>query len=126
MIFLFGAAFALLNGTALFKWMDDLYNPVFWNEKDIPTADIERFKTWIYGVLGAVMAGWGVMLAFIAHYPFRNRERWSWNCVALGLAIWFLADTSVSLYFRVYINALFNFGIFAAVVLPLTFTRKAF
>jgi len=100
-------------------------NPVFWNNK-IPTEEIILFQKWIYGVLGAVVFGWGIFLAFIAYYPFKNKEKWSWNCIAFGILLWFLVDSSISIYFNVIINAVFNTVFLLLIGLPVAFTRKYF
>ena len=80
----------------------------------------------MYGVLGATLAGWGVFVAFIAHYSFKKKEKWAWNCILAGPLLWFVVDTAISLNFKVYFNAAFNTALFAAVVLPLWFSRKHF
>jgi len=125
-IVVFGLALAFFNQTAAFDLLfNDRINPVFWGIRDAP-AEVAAFQQWIYGVLGATVAGWGVFLAFIARYPFRNRERWAWNCLAVGLLLWYTVDTALSLYFQVYFNAIFNTVLLGAVILPLAFSRKAF
>ena len=124
-ICVFGIIMAFLSGTALFKPLNDQVNPVFWGTKDVDDA-IKVYQQWMMGVLGATMASWGIFVLFIAHYPFRKKEKWSWNCVTVGLLVWFFMDNSISLYFKVYFNAIFNTVLFALVILPLVFTRKHF
>jgi len=121
----FGVLLALFNATPLFALFDRQINPVFWGAVDIP-AGAREFKQWVYGVLGATLAGWGVFVAFIAHYPFQQREKWAWNCLVTGVLVWFVIDTAISLNFKVYFNAAFNTVLFAAVLLPLGFSRKHF
>jgi hypothetical protein len=121
----FGLVMAFLNGTAIFELFNRQIAPVFWNVGAMPEA-ATRFRQWAYGAWGATVAGWGVFVAFIAHYPFRHRERWSWNCLAAGLLVWYLADTGISLYFKVYFNAAFNTVLLILVTLPLACTRKHF
>ena len=121
----FGVLLALFNATPLFALFDRQINPVFWGTVDIP-GEARDFQKWVYGVLGATLAGWGVFLAFIAHYPFKRREKWAWNCILAGLLVWFVIDTAISLNFKVYFNAAFNTALFAAVALPLWFSRKYF
>jgi hypothetical protein len=123
---LFGVTFALFGGTPLFEIFDTQINPVFWGSVEIPDLAAGEFQRWIYGVLGATIAGWGVFLAFIAHYPFKNREPWAWNCILTGIIVWYVLDTGISLYFRVYFNAVFNAVLLALVVIPLGFSRKHF
>ena len=125
LVVLFGVVMALFNGTVLFALFNSQIDPVFWGAAGIP-ADAARFQQWIYGVLGAMMAGWGVFLAFIAHYPFKAKERWSRNCMIVGLLLWYTLDTAISLYFGVYFNALFNTILLALAIPPLAFTWKQF
>ena len=124
-VVIFGLGMATLNRTPLFAIFDSQVNPVFWGTGPLPPG-VDPFQGWAYGVLGATMAGWGVFLAFMAHYPFRQRERWAWNALLLGLSLWYLTDTAISLYFGVVFNALFNTAIFILAILPLFFTRQEF
>jgi hypothetical protein len=124
-VVIFGLGMATLNRTPLFAIFDSQVNPAFWGTAPLPTG-VNLFQGWAYGVLGATMAGWGVFLAFIAHYPFRKRERWAWNTLLLGLSLWYLTDSAISLYFGVVSNAIFNTVIFVLAILPLIFTRQEF
>jgi hypothetical protein len=122
---LFGGAMALLNGTALFDVFNRQIDPVFWAAETMPGA-ARSFRSWLYGAWGATVAGWGVLIVFIARYPFKRRELWSWNCLVVGLVVWYVLDTGISLYFKVYFNALFNTVLLALVTLPLGATRSQF
>lgn len=121
----FGVMLALFNSTILFKAFNRQIDAVFW-PGGISPQDTKTFQQWIYGVLGATVAGWGMFLAFLARYPFRNREKWAWNCIMSGLVVWFLIDTPVSFYYKVYFNVIFNIMTFIAVLLPLFFSKKYF
>jgi hypothetical protein len=125
LITLFGIGMALSSATAPFEWGDQQINAVFWPDPQVtgPTAD---FQHWIYGVLGATMAGWGCCMIFIVSYPFKAREPWAWNCITTGVLLWFLIDTPVSLYFQVYFNVALNTVILVVVFLPLALTRRHF
>ena len=122
----FGILLALLNGTFLFDWMNNGINPPFWQDAGLITPAIHAYQQWTIGLLGTVMACWGLTVAFIAHYPFRRLENWAWFCVALGVGLWFVMDESLSLFYRVYFNALFNLVFLAMLVLPLAFSRRHF
>jgi hypothetical protein len=122
----FGIALALFSQTTVFDVLfNHQINPAFWRTQDTP-AFVAAFQGWVYGVLGATVSGWGIFLAFIARYPFRNQERWSWNCMAVGMTVWYVVDTFLSLRFGVVFNATFNTIVLAAVIAPLFATRKAF
>lgn len=124
-VVVFGMGMALLNRTPLFAVFDSQINLIFWGANFLPLG-VNEFQGFVYGVLGATMAGWGVFLAFIVRYPFRARERWAWSALALGLSLWYVTDTSISLYFGVVFNAIFNTVLFILAVLPLIFTRQEF
>ena len=75
----FGLTLAFFNQTPFFDFLfNKQINPVFWSEGQA-TPEAIRFQQWIYGVLGATIAGYGVTVAFLVHHPFRNKERWAWR-----------------------------------------------
>ena len=121
----FGVALALANGSPLFGWLMGGINAAFWTDA-APTPVMLAYQLWVVGLLGTVMACWGLTVAFIAWYPFRRLERWSWTCLAAGVGLWFVLDESLSLFYRVYFNAIFNLGFLVMLVLPLIFTMSAF
>ena len=124
-IVLFGLAMALLNTTPIFDLMNDRVNPVFWGADPVPEASA-LFIRWIYGVLGATVAGWGVFMVFIAHYPFNRHERWARDAILVGLLLWYVVDTSITLYFRVAFNAALNTTLFIMGMLPIVMTWNNF
>lgn len=122
----FGLVLAFFNQTQLMDFaFNSRINPVFWNAGDIP-EDTVHFQAFIYGVLGATVSGWGIFLAFLAYYPFKAREKWARNCVAVGMATWFTADTAISVFYQVTFNVVFNTILLLLVGMPLLFTRKDF
>ena len=121
----FGLLMAFWGGAVLFQVFNDQVDKVFWGSAQVPNQ-AANFRQWIYGVLGATMAGWGVFLAFIVQYPFKRKEKWAWNCLLSGLGIWFVVDTFISIYHTVYFNAFFNIVLMIALIVPLIFTRIHF
>ena len=109
--------------------MNFLFNsqidPNFWASSEI-SENALKFQGWIYGVLGAVIAGWGTLIAFWAHYPFKSRERWAWNGLAVGTGIWYCADTVISAIYGVTFNIVFNTIMLVLLATPLVFTKKYF
>ncbi len=124
-IALFGIVMAFVSGTLLFDPFNRQIDPAFWGTNVV--GDIARqFQQWIYGVWGATIAGWGIFVTYIARYPFNKKERWAWNCIVFGLVVWFVLDTSLSFFHKVYFNVAFNMGLFVLAILPVVFTRKDF
>jgi hypothetical protein len=116
---------ALLSGTPLFDLFNRQIDPAFWGANAVESAT-RQFQQWLYGVWGATIAGWGISMTCIARYPFRKKERWAWNCLVFGLLVWFVLDTSLSVFYKVYFNAAFNTTLLILAGLPLAFTRKEF
>ena len=123
----FGIVLALFPQSRLINLaFNNQINPVFWEAPAEMGVDTARFQAWIYGVLGATVAGWGVLLAFISHFPFRAKERWAWNAIAAGIGIWFMIDTPLSAYYGVLFNLVFNTALLLLIAIPLGATRKSF
>jgi hypothetical protein len=124
-IIVFGLGMALLNRAPFFDLFNRQIDPAFWGSQPLP-AQALAFRGWAYGVMGATMAGWGVFFAWLAHSPFRRRERWAWSCTGLGLLVWYVPDTAISLAYGVVFNAIFNSVFLVLIGLPLIFTRRDF
>ncbi|MCP4899483.1 MAG: hypothetical protein GY906_21160 [bacterium] len=121
-----GLGLAFFNQSYLFDAaLNRQIDPAFWADADIPD-EAKRMQAWIYGVLGATVSGWGVLVAFISRTAFRQRQRWSWTCLLLAITLWYLVDTGVSVAFGVYFNAAFNTVVAASAYIPLMATSKAF
>ena len=125
LLIIFGLVMAFLNRTIAFDLFNSQINPIFWGAADIP-AGAWAFQGWIYGVAGAIVVGWGIFLFYLARYPFKQQEKWAWNCIFTGLLVWYVVDTFISVQFKVYFNAISNTVIFIPMILPLIFTRKYF
>jgi hypothetical protein len=121
-----GMLIAFSNQTSLFNYIfNEHINSAFWNKEEL-SVNILRFQSWIYSVLGATLIGWGVFLFFITFYAFKERQKWSWNCILLGICSWYAVDTTISISFEVYFNAILNTILFLSIGTPLIFTSKYF
>lgn len=123
-----GVAMALLAGTDVFAPINALIDPVFWSPG--PDAADAAFRSWVFGTWGATLAGWGLLVAFVASGPFRRGEAWSWWAIAAGTTLWFVLDTGTSLVHGVVANVAVNVALAALVAVPLamsypTFRRRA-
>jgi hypothetical protein len=120
----FGVVLALFNQTAVAELLVNQYlDPVFFTEM---TDEAKDFQAWIYAVLGATIAGWGVCMVGIVRVPFARREAWSWTILVVGLTLWFVVDTTLSAMHGVGFNVGFNTAVAVLMGLPLVMTRRAF
>ena len=88
---------------------------------DPSTSDYVRF---VYGVLGATMIGWMVSLLFLIAGPFRERTRFGWCAVSLSVLVWFVIDSSLSIWAGFWENAAFNTGFLFLFAPPIIATRR--
>ena len=116
----FGLALALAGTSGPFEFFTQRIDPVFWGQTG-PPPGAAAFQRWVYGTWGATVAGWGLMMAFIAWVPLGRGEKWARNAWAVSLALWFVVDTFYSLYCGVWINVLLNLALLVAMGLPLVF-----
>ena len=123
---IFGLILSFFSQSAFMNFIfNNQVNPVFWDSAIVP-ENSSNFQTWIYGVLGALVSGWGIFISFVAYYPFKSKERWAWNCIATGIIVWFTIDTIITVHFGVNVNVYGNILILLLVLLPLLCTRKHF
>ncbi len=125
-LILMGLFIALFNQSTLFNILfNENITTSFFNNDNMP-SNFVQFQSWIYGVLGATILGWGIVIFSITKNAFREKQRWAWNCITIGICAWYIVDTSISIYFKVIFNAVFNTILFLAVLIPLVFTKKYF
>jgi len=70
-------------------------------------------------VLGAVMAGWTVMMIQIVQGPLREGSAWALSVLISSLVVWFVLDTGMSLALGFPMHALFNVPFALALAIPL-------
>jgi hypothetical protein len=75
-------------------------------------------------VLGAVMAGWTVMMIQIVRGPLREGSAWALSVLISSLVVWFVLDTGMSLALGFPLHALFNVPFALALAIPLIKLRS--
>lgn len=123
---LFGVCLALFNQSDAFNILfNNQINIIFFGMSDI-TSELKSFQQWIYGLLGATCVLVGILILFIVKYAFAKKENWSRYCIFTGIVGWFILDEFISLYFAVYVNAIFNLILLIVIILPLLCTKNHF
>jgi len=82
------------------------------------------YVRFVYGVLGAVMIGWMVSLLFLIAGPFRERTRGGWYAVSVSVLVWFVVDSSFSIWVGFWENAAFNTGFLLLFAPPIIATSR--
>ena len=95
----------------------------FGPDESIDTVEVREYLRLPYMVLGAVMAGWAVLMIQIVRGPLSRGERWAWTILSQSLSMWFVLDTGMSLVLGHPAHALFN--VLFAVLLGIPLLRLA-
>lgn len=119
----FGLALAILGLERVFPAYHRAMCRALWGDPAVPEA-ARLFHDWLFAVLGATLAGWGLLVAWIAHGPLARGERWAWRAVAASLLVWFVPDTAMSVYYDVRPNVWFNLAALAVLGTPLLGMRR--
>jgi hypothetical protein len=123
---LFGVVFAVWGNNPIFKYYNSGLAKIFWSSNSIPQP-AEEFRRFIWAPLGGTIACCYILLAYIAYFPFRRRERWAWWAAAVAYTVWIILDSGACLYYGVYFQVwLINGFSFLVKALPLAFTYSNF
>ena len=123
---LFGIVFAFYGNNIVFRPYTTLLAGIFWQRGQFPPG-AEAFRAFIYGPLGGTIACCYILLAFIARYPFKEKQKWARNAIVIAFAIWVSIDSSMCFFFGVY-PQIYIINAFSIIVkaLPIIFTWKSF
>ena len=91
----------------------------------VGTQEVRDYLKLPFMVLGAVMAGWTVMMIQIVRGPLREGSSWALSVLINSLAVWFVLDTGMSLALGFPMHALFNVPFALALAIPLIKLRSS-
>lgn len=122
----FGMVFAFYGNNIVLQLYDTMLAHALWNSATFP-YEAEPFRAFIYGPLGGTIACCYILLAFIARYPFKEKQKWARNSILTAFSVWVIIDSSLCLYFGVYPQVyLINAISITVKALPIIFTWKDF
>jgi hypothetical protein len=95
---------------------------------DLTTLPLEQSAVTklILGILGSTMMGWAVMIFFVGRYAFTQKNSFLLKAILVGLIIWFIPDTVISVYLEAYFNVIINMIILVAALIPIIYGLKEF
>lgn len=121
---LFGAVMAFFNDFPLFRFFEKEITNIFFTEGTMSSSAID-LNTFLQGVLGSVLIGYGTSIAFIVFYGLNRKEKWAWWALLTSLLAWYITDTGVSILYGAMFNIVFNNAFFLLIIIPLLFIRKS-
>lgn len=83
-----------------------------------------RFQTFLYGIMGAVMASWSIVMFFLVMFPLRQGQKWAWFALAISLIIWFVGDSYASVATGFEVHAVLNLSVLFLLGIPLLATYR--
>ncbi len=125
----FFAVFGLVAAVGIHTFLFDMWtsqiDAVFFGGQ--PSESALAMRNFLMGPLGGTIAGSYTLQSFIVAVPFKNREPWAWWAVLIGMLVWFVIDSSVSLWHGAVFNVwMINLTPIVVFGIPLIATRKAF
>lgn len=121
-----GFLFAFLGDSFVFDIYNNYTKDVFFNGDNF-TPEVLQLKKWLFGIIGGMIVGFGIMMIQISENAFKDKEPWAYRTLWYGLLSWFLVDSIVSFYTgAIYNIVLINLFTLVAIGLPLVMTRAAF
>ena len=85
----------------------------------IDTDAVRDYLRLPFMVLGAVLAGWSLMMIQLVRGPLRDGSDWALPVLVRSLVLWFVLDTGMSLVLGYPMHALFNVPFALALGIPL-------
>jgi len=123
---LFGIVFAVYGNNPFFLPYNRALAHIFWGGQDIPRG-VDKFRAFLWAPLGGTIACCYILVAFLAWYPFRKKEKWARNAIMVAFGTWILLDSGACIYYGAYFQVyLINAFSFLQKALPIIFTWKDF
>lgn len=91
------------------------------------SPEVLHLKNWLFGIIGGTIVGFHTLMVFISEYAFKQKQRWAYRAMWLGMVSWFFIDSGISYYTGAIHNViLINLPAMVLIGLPLVMTRRAF
>lgn len=78
-----------------------------------------RFQTFLYGVMGAVLASWSLLMLSLVIFPIRQGQKWAWYAMIASIILWFIGDGYASVVTGFPIHAAINLSMLITLGIPL-------
>jgi hypothetical protein len=121
-----GILFACCGHSFLFQPYEKMLASTIWNDNQLP-KDAALLSGFIYGPFGGTIACCYILLAFIAKYPFKEKQVWARNSIIVAFGVWVVLDSMACFYFEVY-PQIYIINAFSIITkaFPIIFTWKEF
>ncbi|MEL7219753.1 MAG: hypothetical protein AAGJ93_00460 [Bacteroidota bacterium] len=121
-----GLLVAFAGNSLFFDIHNDYTSEVFFGATTL-SPEVMRLKNWLFGIIGGTIAGFHILMVFIAENAFKRKESWAYRAMWAGMLSWFCIDSGISIYYGAIHNVvLINLVALLLIGLPLVMTRRVF
>ncbi len=121
-----GILVAFAGNSIVFEIHNAYTKEVFFHGNEFTLEEL-HLKNWLFGIIGATIVGFHVLMVMISENAFRKKERWAYEAMWFGLLSWFFIDSGISIYYGALYNVmLINIAALLLIGVPLVMTRKSF
>lgn len=82
--------------------------------------------TFLISIFGPTVASWGILFFYAISTAFRDHDSRAWWILLVSILVWAPYEALLSIWARVYLNALIDFASAAAILIPLLLARRYF
>ena len=121
-----GLLVAFAGNSIFFELHNSQTEGLFFDGADFDGKLLE-FNNWLFGIIGGTIVGFHVLMVMISEFAFKQKQKWAYAAMWLGLLSWFIIDSSISIYYGAWHNLfIINLVALALIGIPLLATRTAF
>lgn len=122
-----GIVIVFFGESVLFHFWHLFSTDVFFDGDAEAYERIMPFRRFLFGIIGGTIAGFHLLMVYISKYSFKAKEKWAFNALLYGTVLWFVLDSSFSIYSGAFHNVwMINLVAMVGIGLPLWMTRKEF
>ena len=126
MTIIVGILVAFAGNSLIFELHNQYTQEVFFSANEFD-SDVIQLKNWLFGIIGGTIVGFHILMIMISENAFRQKERWAYKALWLGLLSWFCIDSGISVYYGAVHNVvMINLVALLFIGLPLIMTKSEF
>ena len=99
---LMGLLIALAPNSFLFGFHTEAIAETFF--RGYLPEEAASLRTFLFGIIGGTIAGYFLLQTLIIWIPFYRREPWAWHAILWAMVLWFVVDSSLSIYHGAFFN----------------------
>jgi uncharacterized BrkB/YihY/UPF0761 family membrane protein len=126
MTIIVGLLVAFAGNSLVFEVHNEYTRSIFFESNELQ-PDVLNLKNWLFGIIGATIVGFHVLMVMISENSFKKKEPWAYWALWFAMLSWFIIDSGISIYYGAIHNVvIINLVALVLIGFPLIVTRKEF